>query len=93
MKRLLAVSFCLAIALVVAQRLPSLASLDSRTYDNLMRSRDALLAQEDYLKKAQGVVGDQISALQDKQSRINDYLRQNEDALRDINTALSQAGD
>lgn len=92
MKRLLLVGSFVFLGIFIALVLPSFAGLDSRTYDNLMTSRDALLKQQDFLKDEYNKVQDQIGTLQDKLSRINDYMNQTADALRDVNYALSQSG-
>lgn len=61
-------------------------------YDNLMRSRDALLNQRAYLQKALDGLSTQLNDLNDKIGRLRDYLDQNDQALRDVDRALRQAG-
>lgn len=61
-------------------------------YDNLMRSKDALLNQRAYLQKALDSLTSQMNDLNDKIGRLRDYLNQNDQALRDVDRALRQAG-
>lgn len=66
------------------------SAYDSAVYNNLMKTRDALLQQRDYLQKAYDDTQRQIDALQQKMTRINSYLDQNDKNLRDIDAALRQ---
>jgi septal ring factor EnvC (AmiA/AmiB activator) len=66
------------------------AGYDPNVYNNLMKTRDALLQQRDYLQKAYDDTNKQIDALQQKMTRINNYLDQNDKNLRDIDQALRQ---
>lgn len=77
------------IGLIVAQALPGASARDQHVYDNLMRTRDALTSQRAYLQKALDDLNAQITDLQSKQKRVNDYLDETDRALRDIDRALS----
>jgi uncharacterized coiled-coil DUF342 family protein len=63
---------------------------DSSVYNNLMRTRDALLQQRDYLRRSADETSKQLDQLQQKMARINNYLDQNDKNLRDIDAALGQ---
>lgn len=63
---------------------------DSSVYNNLMRTRDALLQQRDYLRRSADETSKQLDQLQQKMGRINNYLDQNDKNLRDIDAALNQ---
>lgn len=77
--------------LAVVQAFSGTASAyDSGVYNNLMKTRDALLQQRDYLQKAYDDTSKQIDQLQQKLSRVNSYLNQNDKNLRDIDDALRQ---
>lgn len=77
--------------LVFAQTLSGADARNQAVYDNLMKSRDALLSQRAYLQKAVDDLGNQINDLQDKQKRVSDYEKQVDKALRDVDNALRQA--
>lgn len=64
------------------------AGTDVKVYDNLMRSRDALLNQRAYLQKALDSLTQQLNDLNDKIGRLRDYMDQNDQALRDVDRAL-----
>lgn len=66
------------------------SAYDSAVYNNLMKTRDALMQQRDYLRQAYDDTSKQIDALQQKMNRINSYLDQNDKNLRDLDTALRQ---
>ncbi|MBX9879449.1 MAG: hypothetical protein K2Y22_13390 [Candidatus Obscuribacterales bacterium] len=68
------------------------AGQNPTVYNNLMRSRDALLNQRAYLQKALDGLSSQLNDLNDKIGRLRDYLDQNDQALRDVDRALRQAG-
>ena len=84
-------SVCAGITLALLLTAASKAS-DPRIYDNLMRSRDALLNQRQYLQNALDSLTKQQQEIDDKIGRLRDYLGQNDQALRDVNGALRQAG-
>jgi septal ring factor EnvC (AmiA/AmiB activator) len=56
--------------------------------NDLERSRDNLLDQRNHLQQEADQIGRQIDALQQRLSRINDALRDNDANLRDIERAL-----
>jgi hypothetical protein len=65
-------------------------SYDQYVYDNLQKSRDALLAQRDELQRAYNDIAGQVDRLNQKLSRYDAYLHQVDDSLRDVNRALDQ---
>ena len=67
------------------------AGVDPRVYNNLMKSRDALLNQQQYLQKALDALTQQAKDLDDKINSLRDYMNQNDQALRDVDRALRQA--
>ncbi len=64
------------------------ALAESDVYFNLKRTREALLAQRQELLNAQQAVQNQISELQRRNERIDAYLRDNDNSLRDVEYAL-----
>jgi len=66
----------------------SATAFDQQVYNNLLKSRDALLEQKQYLQSAYDEVSTSLEALQVKQDRLNKYLDQNDRALRDVDTTL-----
>jgi prefoldin subunit 5 len=80
-------SLLAAVALLVVNA-GSSSGLDNYLYDNLQRSRDALLSQRDELQRARNDVMAQIDRLNQKAARIDQYLKQVDDLLRDVNSAL-----
>lgn len=89
-KQLKGIFIGLCLGLVVAQAMPGVSARDQRVYDNLMRSRDALVNQRAYLQKGMDDINGQIHDLQEKSNRINDYLKQVDQALHDVDIALRQ---
>ncbi len=79
------------LGLVCTQTVRQVSARDNVVYENLLKSRDAMLAQRAYLQKASDGFSNQINDLQDKQKRVNDYLRQIDQALKDIDLAVRQA--
>ena len=67
---------------------PSLG-YDTYLYNNLQRSRDALLGQRAELERAHSEVFGQIDRLQAKAARIDSYLKQVDDSLRNVDGALN----
>ncbi len=61
---------------------------DSATDDNLRRSRDALLDQEAHLKDQANRIAQDIDNLQRQLASVNDYLRDTEHALDDVDRSL-----
>jgi hypothetical protein len=61
----------------------------SEVYQNLQRTRDALLGQKDELQRARADVLGQIDKLNQKVGRIDQYLNQIDDSIRDVDSALN----
>lgn len=78
-----AVLFATAILL-----LGGVAQADTDVAYNLKRTRDALLGQRQELLNAQHAVEVQLNELQQRNDRINAYLRDTDTSLRDVETAL-----
>lgn len=57
-------------------------------FDNLNKSRDALLDQRRELQRAYDDTAKQIDMLNQKQQRIDSYLKQVDKAIRDVEDAL-----
>jgi len=64
------------------------SAYDSNVYNNLQKTRDALLQQRDYLQRAYDDANKQLDAIQQKLNRINNYLDQNNKNMQDIDQAL-----
>ena len=64
---------------------------NSQVYGSLQRSRDALLDQRNYLQGEANRLAVRISALQTQLDTVNGYLRDNDRALRDVETAMNRA--
>jgi len=64
------------------------ALAESDVYYNLKRTREALLAQRQELMNAQHAVQAQMSELQRRNDRIDAYLKDNDNSLRDVEGAL-----
>ena len=80
------------ITLSAGQLMSPKANAYSGVYDNLQRTRDALLDQRKHLQEVYDQTSTQIDQLQQKLSRIDNYLNQNDRALRDVESALSKSG-
>ncbi|PZM80761.1 MAG: hypothetical protein DKT66_16055 [Candidatus Melainabacteria bacterium] len=80
--------FAAATAVASALLLGSYALAESDVYFNLKRTRDALLAQRQELLNAQQAVQQQMGELQKRNDRIDAYLRDNDNSLRDVEGAL-----
>lgn len=89
-KRLL-VSLMALVALVPFANQRSSAYVDQSVYDNLKKSRDALLAQQGTLQQAYDDTNKQIDALQAKLVRIDAYQKQVRSALKDVEDAMGSA--
>jgi hypothetical protein len=81
---------CILVAAAAGTLFPLLpgASYDHTVYNNLQKSRDALIAQRTDLEHAHDEVEKQIDNLQTRQTRLDQYLRQVNSALRDVDDAL-----
>ena len=66
------------------------AAYDTYLYDSLLRSRDALLSQREELQQARNDALGQIDRLNQKVSRIDAYMRQIDDSLRDVTASLAR---
>ncbi len=62
-----------------------------QVYNSLVRSRDALLDQRKYLQSEADRLSQQVQLMQQKLDRVNAYMRDNDRALRDVETAMRQA--
>jgi len=80
------------VTLIVVQLSPKASAYDPSVYDNLQRTRDALLDQRKHLQDVYDQYSNQIDQLQQKLSRINNYLSQNDRALKDVESAIGKAG-
>jgi chromosome segregation ATPase len=78
----------LLICLAAYVQQPTAISAYDGNDTNLQRSRDSLLDRRDRLQQEAAQIGSQIDALQQRLSRINDALRDNDNALRDIEGAM-----
>jgi septal ring factor EnvC (AmiA/AmiB activator) len=67
----------------------SAGAYSNQVYNNLQRSRDALLNQRDQLQRAYDNVSQQIDELQQKRDRLNTYLNQTAASLSDVERSLS----
>lgn len=83
----------LMVQLMFIAAVSSLASGQSsqQVYNSLARSRDALLDQRKYLQTEADRLSQQVQLLQQKLDRVNAYMRDNDRALRDVETAMRQA--
>jgi hypothetical protein len=86
---LLKLCFCASlIAAPIVLFLGGLALAESDVYFNLKRTREALLAQRQELLNAQHAVQAQLNELQRRNDRIDAYLKDNDNSLRDVEGAL-----
>lgn len=67
------------------------SAYDQQVYNNLMKSRDALLQQQTELQTAYDQTQKQIDALNAKLGRIDTYLKQVNSSIKDVDTALLYA--
>lgn len=63
---------------------------NTQVYNSLQRSRDALLDQRQYLQGEADRLTVRVNALQTQLDTVNGYLRDNDRALRDVETAMRQ---
>jgi len=89
-KRLLVTAMVLT-ALVPFVNQKSSAYVDPTVYDNLKKSRDALLSQQAELQQAYDDTNRKIDALQSRLTRIDAYLKQVRSALKDVEDAMASA--
>lgn len=64
------------------------SAYDQYVYNNLTKSRDALLAQQQELQRASDDIRKQIDLLNGKLTRIDSYMRQVNQSLKDVDYAL-----
>ena len=64
---------------------------DQSVYNNLMKSKDALVVQQQELQAAYDTTQKQIDELNAKLGRIDSYLKQVNSSLKDVDTALLYA--
>ncbi len=69
---------------------PGASGYDPYVYDNLQRSRDALLSQKTELQRAYNDVASQVDKLQTKLTRLDSYLRQVDSSIKDVDNALAK---
>ncbi len=67
------------------------SAYDQQVYNNLMKSRDALVSQQQELQQAYDATQKQIDGLNAKLTRIDAYLKQVNSSLKDVDTALLYA--
>jgi len=77
-------AFCaLQMALLIGLGTSALGQRSDQVYNSLARSRDALLDQRTYLQA-------EADKLQRQLDTVNSYLRDNDRALRDVETAMKR---
>ncbi len=64
---------------------------DQQVYNNLLKSRDALLGQKNELQAAYDATQKEIDELNAKLGRIDGYMKQVNSSLKDVDTALLYA--
>ena len=62
---------------------------DQYIYDNLQRSRDALLGQRAELERNRADIARQVDLLNAKLNRYDVYLREVDNSIKDVNDALN----
>ncbi|HEY9754279.1 MAG TPA: hypothetical protein V6C97_03835 [Oculatellaceae cyanobacterium] len=83
------IGFCLLVLLGVANL--AAFAFDSLVYNNLSRSRQALLDQRAHLQESADRIGRQIDNLNHQLDTVNSYLRDTDTALRDVETSMANA--
>lgn len=76
---------CTALSLTATQQS---VALDDYVYNNLQKSRDALIDQKRELQRAYDDTGKQIDSLNQRLQRIDSYMKQVDKALKDVDEAL-----
>lgn len=64
---------------------------DQQVYNNLLKSKDALVTQQAELQRAYDETQKQIDALNAKLGRLDTYLKQVNTSIKDVDTALMYA--
>lgn len=67
------------------------SAYDQMVYNNLLKSKDALVSQQTELQAAYDATQKQIDELNAKLGRIDSYLKQVNSSLRDVDIALQYA--
>jgi peptidoglycan hydrolase CwlO-like protein len=70
---------------------PRAKAYDPSVYNNLQKSRDALLSQKQDLQAAYDRITQQIDTLNQSLIRLDSYLRQTDQSIRDVDNAIRQA--
>ncbi len=81
----------LLIAGLIPFTIQETSAYDVQVYNNLMKSHDALSAQQAELQKAYDDTQKQIDALNQRLTRLDTYLKQVSSSLKDVDTALLYA--
>lgn len=81
---------CVCLLFMLAFANLAALALDSMVYNNLSRSRQALLDQRQHLQEQADRIGRQLDTLNRQMDTVNAYLRDTDSALRDVETSLSQ---
>ncbi len=79
-------SLCIALPFSPSQR--SSAAYDDYVYNNLQKSRDALVDQKRELQRAYDETSKQIDTLSQKLQRVDAYMKQVDKAMHDVDEAL-----
>jgi uncharacterized protein YlxW (UPF0749 family) len=61
-------------------------------YENLMRSRDALLTQKQHLNESADSIKQRINELQKQLDSVNQYISDTDNAVHDVDDALRRYG-
>jgi uncharacterized membrane-anchored protein YhcB (DUF1043 family) len=80
-----------ALATLVITGTPLAKAYDPSVYNNLAKSRDALLSQRQDLQAAYDRVTQQLDQLNQSLTRLDSYLKQTDQSLRDVESAMRQA--
>jgi peptidoglycan hydrolase CwlO-like protein len=91
LKQLSAFLFGVTLATLAITGIPWAKAYDPSVYNNLQKSRDALLSQRQDLQAAYDRVNQQINQLNQSLTRLDSYLRQTDQSLRDVESAMRQA--
>jgi peptidoglycan hydrolase CwlO-like protein len=79
---------CLILTFCWANR--SSALIDSSVFNNLSRSRQALLDQRQQLMDSAARLGQQIDALNRQLDTVNSYLRDTDKAIKDVEETMAR---
>ena len=87
MKIRLLVSICAALLLSIGSAEKS-SGYDPYVYENLQKSRDALISQREELERNRAELLAQLDRIQQKIARYDTYLRQVDGSIKDVDDAL-----